>query len=71
MIPTERSELIRLLAEVSEEYPELRLGQLVANLAFWARGDQASAVWNVEDQELVEAAKEHLRNASRREQPVT
>jgi len=70
MIPAERHELLRLIEEMSEGYPEFRLGQLIANLTFWARGDQEGAVWNVEDQELIAAAREHIRNSERRTQPV-
>ena len=71
MIPAERHELLRLIETMSEGYPEFRLGQLIANLAFWARGDQDGAVWNVEDQELMAAAREQIRNAERRTTPVT
>lgn len=70
MIPSERHELLRLIEEMSEGYPEFRLGQLIANLAFWARGDQEGAVWNVEDEELMSAAREQVRNAKSRAQPV-
>ncbi len=70
MIPADRHELLRLIEEMSEGYPEFRLGQLIANLAFWARGDQEGAVWNVEDQELMAAAREHIRNSERRKQPA-
>jgi hypothetical protein len=70
MIPAERHELLRLIEEMSEGYPEFRLGQLIANLAFWARGDQEGAVWNVEDQELMAAAREQIRNAKHRTLPV-
>ncbi len=66
MIPSERHELLRLIEEMSEGYPEFRLGQLIANLAFWARGDQEGAVWNVEDEELIAASREHIRNAKQR-----
>ena len=70
MIPAERRELIRLIEEMSEGYPEFRLGQLIANLTFWARGDQEGAVWNVEDEELMAAAREQINNAKRRTQTV-
>jgi hypothetical protein len=70
MIPSERNELLRLIEEISEGYPEFRLGQLIANLAFWARGDESGAVWNVEDQELIAAAREQVRNAQGRTQPI-
>ena len=70
MIPAERHELIRLIEEMSEGYPEFRLGQLIANLTFWARGDQEGGVWNVEDEELMAAAREQVVNAKRRAEPV-
>ena len=70
MIPAERLELLRLIEEMSEGYPEFRLGQLIANLAFWARGDQEGAVWNVEDPELMAAAREQIHDAKRRTQPM-
>jgi len=70
MTPSGRHELLRLIEEMSDGYPEFRLGQLIANLAFWARGDQVGAVWNVEDEELMAAAREQIRNAKRREHTV-
>ena len=70
MIPSERQDLLRLIEEMSEGYPEFRLGQLIANLAFWARGDQEGAVWNIEDEELMVAAREQIRNAKRRAQTI-
>jgi hypothetical protein len=57
---TERDELLRLLSELSEEAPDLRLGQLLANLAALALGAKPEAVWDVEDAELVAAAKRLL-----------
>ena len=57
---TIRAELLALLTELSEEAPDLRLGQLVANLATLAQGAKAEAVWDAEDDELVAAAKRLL-----------
>jgi len=71
MIPSERHELLRLIEEMGEGYPEFRLGQLIANLAFWARGDREGAFWNVEDEELMAAAREQIRTAQHRAQTVT
>jgi hypothetical protein len=64
MTPLIRTELLRHLAEISEEAPELRLGQLIANLATLARGAQVEAIWDAEDEELLAAAQrlvEHYR----------
>ncbi len=70
MSPPERQELLRLIEEMGESYPEFRLGQLIANLAFWARGDQEGAVWNVEDEELIAAVREQVGRAKSRAQTV-
>ena len=48
----ERAELLATLAELSQRYPDWRLGQLVANVAGWA--DQK--IWDIEDEQLLEAA---------------
>jgi hypothetical protein len=60
MISDQRRELLRLLAELSEETPDVRFGQLIANLSYLGRGLSAESVWNVEDNELLRAAREHL-----------
>lgn len=51
-----REELIRLVAELSDADPELRLGQMLTNLATLARGPQPESVCNCEDDELAAAA---------------
>lgn len=63
---TTREELLRLLAELSEQAQDLRLGQLVANLATLAQGARVEAVWNAEDEELVPAAKRLLTHYEQR-----
>jgi hypothetical protein len=56
-----RQELLRVLAELSEVCPEVRLGQLIANLSYLARELSNESIWDVEDEELLEAARKHLR----------
>jgi hypothetical protein len=51
-----QADLFQALAELSRRYPEWRLGQLVANVAGWADVD----AWDVEDRQLLDAAREHL-----------
>ncbi len=60
MINDERRELLRILAELSEEAPDVRFGQLIANLSYLGRGLSAESIWDVEDEELLRAAREHL-----------
>ncbi len=60
MIDPVRSEILQVLAELSEAAPEVRLGQLMANLSYLARGLSSEAIWNMEDEELLAVAREHL-----------
>jgi hypothetical protein len=60
MISPVRQEVLRLLAELSEVAPEVRLGQLMANLSYLARGLSNESIWDMEDDELLEAARKHL-----------
>lgn len=55
-----RQELLHVLGELSEQCPEVRLGQLIANLGTLAKGPTVEAIWDVEDGELLEAAKRQL-----------
>jgi len=55
-----RADLLAILAELSRRYPDWRLGQLLANVAGWA--DQE--IWDVEDEQLLQAAQLHLNQAT-------
>ena len=66
-----RKELLRLLANLSEEDTELRLGQMICNLATLAQGAKAEAVWDAEDEELLAAAKRLLGHYQSRNAAVT
>ena len=55
-----RRDLLQVLGELSEQCPEVRLGQLIANLGTLAKGPTAEAIWDVEDEELLEAARRQL-----------
>ncbi len=70
MIGAERSEVLRALEELSEACPEYRLGQMIANLAMLARGDAEGAIWEMEDAELLAAARKHLADWNARHEPV-
>jgi hypothetical protein len=52
----QRDELLAAIADLCRRYPDWRLGQLVANVAGWA--DQE--IWDVEDEQLLGAARSHL-----------
>ena len=60
MINPVRQEVLKALAEISELAPEVRLGQLIANLSYLARGLSNESIWDMEDDELLAAARKHL-----------
>ncbi len=60
MINPIRQEVLQALTELSELAPEVRLGQLIANLSYLARGLSNEAIWDMEDDELLAAARKHL-----------
>ena len=57
----ERQELLRGLGELSAAFPELRFGQMIANLAVVARGATTESIWDVEDDELLAARGAYAR----------
>ncbi len=61
-----KQDILRALSELVEQCPDVRLGQLIANLAVIARGPTAEAVWDMEDDELLAAARSHLGDYERR-----
>jgi hypothetical protein len=71
MIEPTRKDVLRILEDLSEAYPDYRFGQMIANLAMLARGDAEGAIWDMEDEELLAAARKHLEDWSRRHVPVT
>ncbi len=58
----DRQKLIKLLSELSELYPDMRFGQLVINVAQWAKGPIGSATWDATDSELIDAAEKNIDN---------
>jgi hypothetical protein len=59
-----RRELLEALEELGRRYPDMRLGQLVLFVARLARGPAASAVYDIEDTELLHAAQGALGEAA-------
>ena len=70
MMDPERRDLLRVLDELSEACPEYRFGQMIANLVMLARGDAEGALWNVDDDELLKAARKHLVDVNARREPA-
>ncbi len=55
MTHADGNELIEAVAELRALFPDWRFGQLVANLALSAGRD--GAIWDVEDDQLLDAAR--------------
>ena len=62
---TTRQEILRAIEAIWDKYPQWRFGQLVANISYWALEPKAESVWDVEDEQFLRAAREHLANADR------
>ena len=67
MMTPVRQEAIRVLAKIGELAPEVRLGQIVVNLSYIARGLTTESIWDMEDNELLEAARTHLEQLQSRQ----
>jgi hypothetical protein len=65
-----KQEVLQVLSELVEHCPDVRLGQLIANLACIARGPTPEAIWDMEDDELLEAVKSHLKDFENRHAAV-
>ena len=55
-----RHEILHMLTELSECCPEVRFGQLIANLSYMAEGPTSEAIWDVEDEKLLAAGRKFL-----------
>jgi hypothetical protein len=66
MIAPERHEILRLLERLSELTPDVRFGQLIANLSYLALGPTNEAIWDMEDEQLITAIRKHIADLSDR-----
>lgn len=70
MIDETRREILSSLARLSELAPDIRFGQLIANLSYLALGPTNEAIWDMEDEQLLEAIAQHLADLSQRQSSV-
>ncbi len=70
MITPVRHEILRLLERLSELTPDVRFGQLIANLSYFAIAPTNEAIWDMEDDQLLEAIRQHIATLSQRESSV-
>jgi hypothetical protein len=57
MTPTISDELLTAIATLRAIFPDWRFAQLVANLATAAGAEDAGAMWEMEDEKLLIAAR--------------
>jgi hypothetical protein len=65
-----RQEILTLLGRLSELAPDMRFGQLVANLSYEAVSPTVEAVWDVEDEQLLAAIRQFIADLSQRHSDV-
>ena len=59
-----RKQILEELERLSDVTPDVRFGQLIANLSYLAIGPTNEAIWDVEDEELLDALRQHLSDLS-------
>jgi len=64
-----RKEILRLLEQLSELTPDVRFGQLIANLSYLAVEPTAGAIWDMEDEQLLDAIRQHISDLSQSQSP--
>jgi hypothetical protein len=57
MMPATHDELLQALADLHEIFPDWRFGQMVANLATACGTTEPGAIWDLEDERLLAAAR--------------
>jgi hypothetical protein len=66
MITAQRQEILQLLERLSELTPDVRFGQLIANVSYLALGPTNEAIWDMEDDQLLTALRKHITDLSER-----
>jgi hypothetical protein len=66
MITPQRREILQLLERLSELAPDVRFGQLIANLSYLAVAPTNEAIWDMEDEQLLVAIRQHIADLSDR-----
>lgn len=71
MMTEKRQEILQLLERLSELTPDVRFGQLIANLSYLAVGPTNEAIGDMEDEQLIAAIRKHVADLSDRAVNVT
>jgi hypothetical protein len=68
MTQAPQQELIAKLADLQQLSPDVRFGELVANLGFLVEDQTDQSLWDVEDDRLLEVIEKHRADQLRRQQ---
>ncbi len=68
MIPVTQNELLEKLNDLRELSPDVRFGQLLANLGFLVEDQTERSLWDVEDEELLRVMEKHRADLLPRQQ---
>jgi len=66
MITSQRQEILQALERLSELTPDVRFGQLIANLSYLAIGPTTEAIWDMDDGQLLAAIRQQIHDLSQR-----
>jgi hypothetical protein len=66
MTSSTRQEILTRLGRLTELAPDMRFGQLIANLAFMAAGPWDQTLWDLEDDRLLTAIRQMESDLSQR-----
>lgn len=67
MTPTTQHELIEKLADIHQLSPDIRFGQLLANLGFLVEDRTDQALRDVDDARLLQVMEQHHADLARRQ----
>lgn len=59
MIPQTQREALAVLSELCELSPDVRLGQLLAQLGFLGEDQVSRSLWDIDDEQLLEVLYRH------------
>lgn len=54
-----RTELLETICEVAELSPDVRIGQMLANLGFLVEARAGGSIWDIEDRDLLQVVQQH------------
>jgi len=61
-----RTELLQSLSEVAELSPDVRIGQMLANVGFLVEARAGGSIWDIDDSDLLRVVQQHRDELERR-----